>query len=275
MNRFFLILIGLIFTFQAFADEESVQGKYDNLIQRIDCSADEVNYGKSYDYGYWAGGAWCGKTGKAGYWVWVSPSWFVWENKKIREIKKNHKKKNITESEKNRNPKNTQDTKTLSIENINIEKYTNQIVKIGISSFLNALSGNQNPQAISIPDNSSLPLSSNNSTNNKPEINSNIPGTSFSTTRGDISPLIDDGTKFVGTYNDAQYGYINLKNKGDAFIGYWTQKYSETKCNTPKIGRNGIPTYYWGRVIVRETNSGVSGLWSYCTGSPDKKWGLL
>ena len=81
MNRFFLILIGSILIFQVIADERSVHNKYDNLIQTIECPSDQAKYGNSYDYGYWAGGLWCDKDGKAGYWVWVAPTWFIWKNK--------------------------------------------------------------------------------------------------------------------------------------------------------------------------------------------------
>ncbi|MDQ7090533.1 MAG: hypothetical protein Q9M50_07795 [Methylococcales bacterium] len=26
-------------------------------------------------------GSWCGQQGKAGYWVWLQPSWYVWADK--------------------------------------------------------------------------------------------------------------------------------------------------------------------------------------------------
>ncbi|MBN1828085.1 MAG: hypothetical protein JW884_02925 [Deltaproteobacteria bacterium] len=60
----------------------SVGGVYSNLIQVTTCPNDKEIYGEFRDYGYWRGGVWCGQTARAGYWVWVSPRWYVWENKK-------------------------------------------------------------------------------------------------------------------------------------------------------------------------------------------------
>jgi hypothetical protein len=58
----------------------SVDGRYSNLIQILPCTTDQATYGKFNDYGYWGGGAWCGQVGRAGYWVWVAPNWYVWKN---------------------------------------------------------------------------------------------------------------------------------------------------------------------------------------------------
>lgn len=64
------------------ASEASVGGKYSGLIQRLTCPADRKSYGEFRDWGYWNGGKWCGQTGKAGYWVWVAPTWYVWQNRR-------------------------------------------------------------------------------------------------------------------------------------------------------------------------------------------------
>lgn len=56
-------------------------GRYTGLIQVLNCPADRNAYGQFNEYGYWGGGAWCGQTGKAGYWVWVAPNWYVWQTK--------------------------------------------------------------------------------------------------------------------------------------------------------------------------------------------------
>jgi TPR repeat protein len=56
----------------------TANGKYSGLLQTIHCPRDQGEYGQFTDYGYWGGGAWCGQTGKGGYWVWVAPSWYVW-----------------------------------------------------------------------------------------------------------------------------------------------------------------------------------------------------
>lgn len=61
--------------------KSSANGKYSNLIQKLQCKKDKKTYGEYQDYGYWSGGAWCGDVGKAGYWVWVYPNWYVWETK--------------------------------------------------------------------------------------------------------------------------------------------------------------------------------------------------
>ena len=60
----------------------SVGGKYSGLIQRLTCEADRKNYGEFRDWGHWGGGKWCGQQGKAGYWVWVAPTWYVWQYKR-------------------------------------------------------------------------------------------------------------------------------------------------------------------------------------------------
>jgi len=64
------------------ASATSAYGKYRNLRQKLKCSRDRRTYGSYKDYGYWRGGRWCGQYGKAGYWVWVSPYWYVWGSKR-------------------------------------------------------------------------------------------------------------------------------------------------------------------------------------------------
>lgn len=64
------------------ADSTSAYGKYSSIIQILNCPADKATYGNYTDYGYWGGGAWCGQTGSAGYWVWVFPNWYVWKYQK-------------------------------------------------------------------------------------------------------------------------------------------------------------------------------------------------
>ncbi len=59
-----------------------VNQKYSQMVQLMKCPSDAAQYGNFRDYGYWGGGAWCGKTGKAGHWVWVKPYWYVWKNKR-------------------------------------------------------------------------------------------------------------------------------------------------------------------------------------------------
>ncbi|MGR8933155.1 MAG: hypothetical protein ACU837_02045 [Gammaproteobacteria bacterium] len=63
---------------------KSAGGKYENLIQVLPCPADKAKYGEFNDYGYWAGGPWCGQMGRSGYWVWLSPKWYIWEKQRGR-----------------------------------------------------------------------------------------------------------------------------------------------------------------------------------------------
>lgn len=62
--------------------EARVGGKYSNLVQVMHCPGDSRSYGDYRDYGWWGGGPWCGQSGKAGYWVWVAPDWYVWSVQK-------------------------------------------------------------------------------------------------------------------------------------------------------------------------------------------------
>jgi hypothetical protein len=62
--------------------DPSVNGKYFDLIQVLPCPGDRKKYRLFQDYGYWGGGRWCGETGKAGYWVWIAPKWYIWEGRK-------------------------------------------------------------------------------------------------------------------------------------------------------------------------------------------------
>ncbi|MGK7875462.1 MAG: hypothetical protein AB4426_19825 [Xenococcaceae cyanobacterium] len=62
-------------------DAASAYNKYYNLLQVLNCPRDRGTYGDFNDYGYWGGGSWCGQQGRAGYWVWVYPNWYVWQNR--------------------------------------------------------------------------------------------------------------------------------------------------------------------------------------------------
>ena len=83
--------------------EAAVGEKYSNLIQIMKCPKDERVYGNFRDWGYWSGGRWCGQQASAGYWVWVSPHWYVWKKihiveKKFVEPSVNGKYKNIVQA---------------------------------------------------------------------------------------------------------------------------------------------------------------------------------
>ncbi|OUS04606.1 hypothetical protein A9Q90_07460 [Gammaproteobacteria bacterium 54_18_T64] len=64
------------------ASSSSANGKYSDLLQTLSCPGDQNRYGAYADEGYWGGGQWCRQQGKAGYWVWVSPNWYVWGNQR-------------------------------------------------------------------------------------------------------------------------------------------------------------------------------------------------
>jgi len=85
MRLLFTLFLSLLFPLTAAAykapEAASVDGKYSELIQVLNCPADGAQYGNFKDYGHWNGGPWCGQQGKAGYWVWVAPNWYVWKTK--------------------------------------------------------------------------------------------------------------------------------------------------------------------------------------------------
>jgi len=81
-----LLFIALSFNAQSvlsseIPDRASLFGKYSNLKQILKCRKDRKQYGQFKEFGYWGGGAWCGTQGKSGYWVWLTPNWYVWANK--------------------------------------------------------------------------------------------------------------------------------------------------------------------------------------------------
>lgn len=90
MKKLFLALLLALFTLELHALDNNIgdprasaDGKYYNLLQVMECPRDRHSYGEYKDYGYWSGGAWCGQQGKAGYWVWIAPRWYVWAKKSV------------------------------------------------------------------------------------------------------------------------------------------------------------------------------------------------
>ena len=67
------------------SSDASVNGKYSDLIQTVNCPSDSTTYGEFYEWGYWGGTSWCGQTTQPGYWVWVEPNWHIWENLAVAE----------------------------------------------------------------------------------------------------------------------------------------------------------------------------------------------
>jgi len=60
-------------------DPTSAYGKYQDLIQVVECEKDRDRYGDYHDYGYWAGKTWCGTRVSPGFWVYVYPNWYIWK----------------------------------------------------------------------------------------------------------------------------------------------------------------------------------------------------
>ena len=68
-------------TRDASEDPTSAYGDYSDLVQIFACPEGKETYGEYYDYGYWEGGEWCGKEAAAGYLVYSSPNWYVWNER--------------------------------------------------------------------------------------------------------------------------------------------------------------------------------------------------
>lgn len=56
-------------------------GRYRHLLTVVRAPEDEETYGPFKDYGVWGPGEWAGAMRPKGYWVYVAPSWYVWESK--------------------------------------------------------------------------------------------------------------------------------------------------------------------------------------------------
>ena len=55
-----------------------VNGRYYDLIEQFGCAADVATYGEFNDYGWWAGGPYCGAVRPAGFYVFYQGAWAVW-----------------------------------------------------------------------------------------------------------------------------------------------------------------------------------------------------
>lgn len=63
--------------------DPSINGKYSQLLRKIEVPADAAPYGQSHDWGYWTGTSWGGHSNlPPGYWVWVNPNWYIWGHRK-------------------------------------------------------------------------------------------------------------------------------------------------------------------------------------------------
>ncbi len=60
----------------------SVSGKYKNLLRIVEAPADSATYGAFHDYGHWEGTSYLDQNNlPQGYWVYVSPNWYIWGDK--------------------------------------------------------------------------------------------------------------------------------------------------------------------------------------------------
>jgi hypothetical protein len=60
--------------------QASAGDKYSHLLRTLNVPDDEATYGELYDYGYYSGAEYAGHTDlPAGFWVYVSPNWYIWE----------------------------------------------------------------------------------------------------------------------------------------------------------------------------------------------------
>jgi HEAT repeats len=60
-----------------------VDGKYQKLLRRIRVPRDKQSYSDFSDYGHYDGSEWAGYTNlPPGYWVYVYPHWYIWEEQK-------------------------------------------------------------------------------------------------------------------------------------------------------------------------------------------------
>jgi hypothetical protein len=60
-----------------------VDGKYQKLLRRIRVPRDKQSYSEFSDYGHYDGSEWAGYNNlPPGYWVYVYPHWYIWEEQK-------------------------------------------------------------------------------------------------------------------------------------------------------------------------------------------------
>ncbi len=64
---------------EALLRKASVDGKYTKLLKKIEVPGDKSTYGEFRDYGQYSGTSYAGFDNlPAGYWVYVSPHWYIW-----------------------------------------------------------------------------------------------------------------------------------------------------------------------------------------------------
>ena len=64
----------------------SMNGKYSGLKQTVYCQEDITSYGDFYESRfYYDSTEYCGQKVQKGYWIYVKPYWYVWQNKNFGE----------------------------------------------------------------------------------------------------------------------------------------------------------------------------------------------
>lgn len=68
-------------------DHTEYKYRYSKLLQVIPCGKDEKQYGGHYEYGpYDQGHVYCGLRSRKGFWVYVAPNWYVWKDRKKKDL---------------------------------------------------------------------------------------------------------------------------------------------------------------------------------------------
>ncbi len=81
------IVLGVLFFFflplpiYSLPSQETYYGRYAELVQKIHAPQDETTYGDFVDYGYSGATSWHDVKVDAGYWVYVSPNWYIWKKR--------------------------------------------------------------------------------------------------------------------------------------------------------------------------------------------------
>lgn len=69
------------------APSPSANGQYQTLLKKISCPEDQANYGSYRDFGAYqeTDGDYCGSAVPTrGYWVYVAPHWYIWQEKVLQ-----------------------------------------------------------------------------------------------------------------------------------------------------------------------------------------------
>ena len=99
----------------------------------------------------------------------------------------------------------------------------------------------------------------------------------WSTEENDVVYQEDRNTTAVWTYGNGTIFIQGLggviSNRG-SYHGYWVQESSSLRCDTYREGRNGKPSYHWGRFAITFLDSDFPSRWqakfSLCDNEPTR-----